>query len=688
MGLDFSIVLEGLQHAVSLQNLMWLVIGVTLGLVSGTLPGFSGGSMMAVLLPLIVTLPVDTMLIALAGIYAANVYSDSTAGILYNIPGGAAGIPATIEGYQLKQKGRLIEAFAAQVSASFFGATYGFVFLLVLVPTFIYFVQFFGAGERALLAVWALVFISSGVISKDDPLRSFLSVGLGLTLALVGQQPNIGTFRFTFGLMGLWDGLAVVLVVMGLFAVPQMLEMIRLRDNFKQESDQVSSIPFGILYRSMGRILWEGRRVVMRSSLFGVVVGIIPGIGTSTAAWGGYAVARSYTRQPEKFGTGNRDGILGAESSSNASEVGHIIPLLALGIPGSAAAAIMLAALNMVNINAGPGMYATHGVQVWTIMFGIGLSAFAFTILAYPFIRGAQWLSRLSVPLLVGGIGMLCVMGAYLQSHNLFGCFVMMVLGVITLFGSTIGLRPAAVLIGFVLGPSIEKELIRGYQIGGFERFLKTQSLIILLVIAGTLALALFQAYRERKARRAAEAQAATAASAPAPEDGALPMENPDDAVVPFSPALLIKDKILATLTFLLAIYLFVESLSYPLFASLWVYFVAGCFLLLPAGILWAKDIRRLPESLRWLREGNRLWVVDRVSLIEQAVVLVALCIYIGLIIPLGFVVASGVLVLILMLCFDRNIVRAVISGVGVALFAMGIKIAFQIYMPTGFFHL
>ena len=662
MGIDLSMVAEGMVHAFTAQNLLWLAAGVTLGLISGTLPGFGGGSMMAVLLPIIVTLPVDTMLITLAGVYAANVYADSTTGILYNIPGGAAGIPATIEGYKLNKQGRLEEAFAAQVSGAFFGSIVGFVMLLILVPTFIYFVKFFGSAERALLAVWALVFISTGAITKDNPLQSFLSVGIGLSLALIGQQPNVGTFRFTLGMEGLWDGLKIVLLVLGLFAVPQLLSMIEMRHTLTGE-DAARRISFTSLYRSMWRVLWEGRNIVSRTSIMGVMIGIIPGIGPSTAAWVGYSIARAKSKQPERFGQGNRDGVLGPESASNACEVGTIIPLLALGIPGGAAAAIMLGALNLVGIYPGPSMYATHGAKLWTVMFGIGLSGFMFTLLAFPFIRSAQFLSRLPVSVLIGGIGTLCVMGAFLETQNLFGIVVMLILGVAMVFGSMMGLKPAPMLIGFVLGPGIEKELIRAYQIRGLSRFTEPASLFILAVILLTFAFAI---YSSAKARR----------NPPPVEPEYVDLEVKPN---PY------KDAGLAALGIALATCLVLFSVEYPLLAKLWIYVVAGGFVIIPS-VLLLRGATIALSGAGGMRP--KLWEgpIDRKGVFEQ-VVLMALFLVFVLTMPyLGFVLSSVLFVFCLAFYFERRIVLAVTSGILTGLFIYVVKTGFGFYLPTGIF--
>jgi putative tricarboxylic transport membrane protein len=670
MGVDLSVVMEGLSNAFSLQNLIWMVVGVILGLIAGTLPGFSGGSMMAVVLPLIIVLPIDTMLITLAAIYAANVYSDSTAGILYNIPGGASGIPATIEGYQLNKKGRLVDAFSAQVGGSLVGAIIGFLVLILLVPSFLHFVRFFGSAERALLAVWALVFIASGVVTKQDPLRAFLSVGVGLAIALVGQQPNIGTFRFTFGMSGLWDGLKVVLLVLSLFAIPQLLTMISLRKEFASKRGMVVRVGFFALYKTMARVIVRARGIILRSSFVGVLIGIIPGIGTTTAAWAGYSIAQNSTREPEKFGEGNIDGVSGAEAASNACEVGTIIPLLALGIPGSAAAAIMLAALTLVGINPGPSMYANYGPQVWTIMFGVGLSGLAFTLLAYPFIVGAQYLSNLSVPLLVGAIGTLCVMGAYLQSHNLFGAYVIIALGVATVFGSMIGLKPSAVLIGFVLGPAIEKELIRAYQIGGFGRFMQPTALVILTIIGLTLLAAAVRSYKERRATLQSEASTPELLKSIEAE-----LSEPSNSFL--------KEKLLAGLGIVFALGLLNATRSYPLFASLWIYLVAGAFIMVPALMLMFRRIGGFSQAWQAYLSGPKL-AINWTAVREQAAVIAAFLGFIAIIPTLGFVLAAMLFVFALVIFFDRSIWRAVLAALGVTVMIYAVVEGFGIYVPQG----
>jgi putative tricarboxylic transport membrane protein len=414
----------------------------------------------------------------------------------------------------------------------------------------------------------------------------------------------------------------------------------------------------------MARVIAGSIGVVTRSSLLGVFVGIIPGIGTSTAAWIGYSVARNHTTQPEKFGEGNRDGVLGAESASNACEVGTIVPLLALGIPGSAAGAIMLAAINLVGMHPGPAMYARHGVEIWTIMFGIGLSGLVFAILAFPFIKCAETMSRLPVSILIGAIGTLCVMGAFLETQSTFGPMAMIVLGIVMVFGITLGLKPAPLIIGFVLGPGIEKELIRAYQIGGFERFTAPASLAILAIIAATLAAGIYR----QKAAGAAKGPAAAAAGTQ--EIGAGRDQG--------------GGSVLALIGLLVAMAMLAGTLSYPFFASLWVYFVAACFIALPSALLLAGDVRTRRPSLGAALAKLRAAAPGDRSLAAPAVVFAAFFLFIALIHPLGFLAASAVFCVCVTLFLDRSPRRAAIGAVAVVAMIWAVKSAFGFYLPPG----
>ncbi|OUN00017.1 MAG: hypothetical protein BAA02_10705 [Paenibacillaceae bacterium ZCTH02-B3] len=561
------------------------------------------------------------------------------------------------------------------MGGSFAGATIGFIVLLVLTPTLIYLVNFFGSGERALFAVWALVLVAGGAVTREDTLKSFLSVGLGLALGLIGMQPNVGTFRYTLNLHELWGGLKIIWIVLAVFAIPQLFLMATMRSGFRElAGTKREPIPFVSIYTGAAKVIVKKWQLLLRSSLAGVFVGIMPGIGSTTASWVGYSAARSASREKEKFGKGTPDGVMGAESASNACEVGAIIPLLSLGIPGSAAAAIMLGAFILAGLAPGPGLYVTHGPQMWTIMFGIGLSAVVFTMLAYPFIKGAQWLSHLPIPALIGAIGALCMLGAYVDGGSTFGNMTVLAIGVATVLAGLLGIRPAPLLIGFILGPVIETELIRAYQIGGFARFTKPTSLLILAIILVTLFFSIRSYLRGRKGGRE-------------PLPGEPAEEKPE---VRKLAAGFVKDMLLVLLVVVLSLLLLAGTANYPALASIWVYFVTGVFILLPALLLLIRNLRIAPAAVAWIKSRNRekLFAINRQKFLDQLVVFLFFVIFIATMTTLGYVVSTFLFVLLVMLYFKLKPIRSLIMAFGVAGGMYVVKTVFQLYVPTGIWNI
>jgi putative tricarboxylic transport membrane protein len=664
--IDLAIMLQGLTNLFTITNLGWLFLGVALGLFAGTIPGFSGVSMIAIMLPFAVRLGVDTMLITMAGIYAAGIYSGSTSGIFYNIPGDAAGIPATIEGYKLTQKGRTSDALAAALGGSFCGGLIGFVLLVILVPVFMHFISFFGTAERALFALWAMILVSSGVVTKDDPFKGLASVGLGLALGMIGQQPNIGTFRFTMGLDHLWNGIDLVWVILGVFAVPQIVKMIDMINLNRDQSVNLEKVTFWGMYKRIFGIIRKGIGIISISSLYGSIIGIIPGVGAVTASWVGYAAARNKSKNPEEFNHGALDGVLGAETANNAAATAAFIPLFGIGIPGSGAAAIMLGALILVGVFPGPSMMANHGLEIWTVLFGIGFSCVAFMILAYPFIKFAESITKLPIPAFIGVIGILSVMGSYLTNFSIFGPLAMLILGIFVLFANNIGLVPAPIIIGFVLGPAIEMEVIRAYQIGGFGRFLEPTTLVILVIVVLTLVLGLYQSFKRNKV-----------------ENETVSLELSDLRLN------FIKEKVYAVLLVILTAAMFITSRDFPHLARIWVDMVLIFFLGAPAIIMLVKNINKLPQIVTWLKEGGfseiRSGIVYK-KLFDIFMVIVFFLVFLILFNPMGFVVSAAIFVFGLSVYFARNLKKALIYSLFIGCLVFLLKTGLGFYMPRGIF--
>ena len=303
-------------------------------------------------------------------------------------------------------------------------------------------------------------------------------------------------------------------------------------------------------------------------------------------------------------------------------------------------------------------------------MFGIGLSGLVFSLLAYPFIKGGELLSRLPVSMLIGAIGTLCVMGAFIQTHNTFGPIVMVVLGAAMILGTGLGLKVAPLLIGFVLGPGIEKELIRAYQIGGFERFTAPASLVIIAIIVVTLVVGI---HNNRKEAR----QTLTAGTGAAEVDAALAEVQSTDVRSPR------KEILMACGGLAFAAYLLFETLNYPLFASLWVYFVALCFIALPSTMMMWRAMR----ARRAARDSGSIWQdlgLVRAEVIRPVALIVAFVAFIGLIPLLGFLLSTAIFCFGITILMDRSPIRAALVAVGVPALIWVVKTVFSFYLPPG----
>ena len=484
---------EALLFLVTPMNLVWIGLGTLLGLVAGTLPGVSGVSMMALLLPFTFGMPPETSVLMLIGIYAASTYSSSTGGILYNIPGGAAGIPTTVEGYKLAMRGRAGEVLSTDIYASFVGSTIGFVGALVLTPIFIELARLFGTAERGLFALLALVLVGTGALSRADPLRGLLAIGLGLLIGTVGMQPNTGFVRFVQDYPQLWDGFHLVWVIVGLFAIPQIFRLASLEKYFSAVRDMDLHYGFGEEFRRFVALFKSRWGLFLRTGVLGTVVGAIPGLGTVAASWLGYQEAYRSSKRQEEFGNGSIEGVVGAETANNAAVPTTIVPLLSLGIPGSAASALILGAFLLAGVQPGPQMMEVNPEKVWAILLGLFLTGVFFVVFGLPFHRVAIYVTKVKPAYLIPAIVAFSAIGTFLATGFELGIYIALGIGLLAVVLERLYLPIANVLLGAILGPTIEKELLLAYNIGGMARFLQPGALTLILLIAAILVWGLYR---------------------------------------------------------------------------------------------------------------------------------------------------------------------------------------------------
>ncbi|WGF87831.1 tripartite tricarboxylate transporter permease [Marinivivus vitaminiproducens] len=465
-------------------NLGWLALGTVLGLVAGTLPGISGVSMMALILPFTYGMAPETAVLMLVGVYAASTYSSSTGGILYNIPGGAAGIPATVEGYRLAQKGRIGQALSGDIYASFFGSVIGFLGALILTPLFIAVASMLGTAERGLFALLALVLVGTGALSRADPLRGILSVGLGLMIATVGMQPNTGFVRYVQAFPQMWDGVNLIWLIVGLYAIPQTFRLATIEQYFRTTRD--ADLHYDIRAETRDYLSYAGRHkgLIIRTGLMGTLVGALPGLGTVAASWLGYQEAYRSSKNKDEFGKGSLEGLTGAETANNAAVPTTLVPLLALGIPGSAASSLILGAFLLAGVHPGPRMMEVNPETVWAILLGLFLTGFFFVIFGLPFHRVAVYITKMRPAYLIPAIVAFSAIGTFLATGFVEGIYITLLIGLIAMLLERLHLSISNILLGAILGPIIEQELVTAFAIGGIDRFARPGSLILLTIIA------------------------------------------------------------------------------------------------------------------------------------------------------------------------------------------------------------
>lgn len=486
-------ILEAFTVLISPANLAWIALGTVLGLVAGTLPGVSGVSMMALLLPFTFGMPPETSVLMLIGIYAASTYSSSTGGILYNIPGGAAGVPTTIEGYKLAMRGRAGEVLTTDIYASFIGSTVGFACAVILTPLFLTFATLFGTAERGLFALLALALVGTGALSRADPLRGLLAVGIGLLVGTVGMQPNTGFIRFVERYPQLWDGFHLVWIIVGLYAIPQIFRLASLEAYLRGVRDLDLHYGFREEYRRFLVLLRRHAGMVLRTGLIGSVVGALPGLGTVAASWLGYQEAYRSSRNRDEFGNGSIEAVMGAETANNAAVPNTIVPLLSLGIPGSAASALILGAFLLAGVQPGPQMMQVNPEKVWTILLGLFLTGVFFVVFGLPFHRVAVYVTKVRPAYLIPAIVAFSAIGTFLATGFEEGIYITLGIGIVAVLLERLHLPVANVLLGAILGPTIEKELLLAYQIGGIDRFMRPGAGSLVILIAAILLYGLYK---------------------------------------------------------------------------------------------------------------------------------------------------------------------------------------------------
>ncbi len=486
---SWTLLLEGFATAVQPQYLVFGFFGVLIGTAVGVLPGIGPAMTVALLLPLTYTLDPTAALITFAGIYYGGMYGGSTTSILLNTPGESASIVTAIEGNKMARMGRGAAALATAAIGSFIAGTLATVGLTLLAPVLAKFAVNLGPADYVALIV--IAFITVGALIGSSVPRGMTSLGVGLFLGLVGTDTLTAQQRYTLGLLPLSDGIDVVLVAVGLFAVGETLYIAaRLRHG------AIDVIPVTRGWRNwMTKSDWKRSwKPWLRGTAIGFPIGTIPAGGADVATFLSYATERKLSRHKDEFGRGAIEGVAGPESANNAAAAGVLVPLLTLGLPTTATAAIILVAFQAYGIPPGPQLFQNQPALVWALVASLYLGNVILIVLNLPLV--GMWVKLLQIPrpYLYAGILLFAAFGAYALNFAVVDVLMLTIIGVLGYFMRRYGYPVAPLVVGMILGPMGEEYLRKALQLGQgdlstlvLQPFAATAYILLAVLVAGGL---------------------------------------------------------------------------------------------------------------------------------------------------------------------------------------------------------
>ena len=451
--------MEGFGHILTPMNLLFALIGVTVGTAVGVLPGIGPAMTVALLLPITFGLDPTQALIMFAGIFYGGMYGGSTTSILLNTPGESASVVTALEGNKMAKAGRAAQALATAAIGSFVAGTIGTALLVLVMPQVVAFAINLGSPE--LLAILLLAFVGASAVLGSSRVRGFAALLLGLTIGVIGIDFVTGQQRLTFGVPQLADGIDVVVVAVGIFAVGEALWVAA---HLRRKA--MSVIPVGRPW--MGRDDWRRSwKPWLRGTAFGFPFGAIPAGGAEVPTFLSYLAERRLSKHPEQFGHGAIEGVAGPEAANNASAAGTLVPLLAIGIPTNATAAIMLSALQGWGFEPGPFLIEKQPLLVWTLVASLFVGNTMLLLLNLPLAPIWAKLLQIPRPYLYAGILFFATMGAYAVNAQPFDLLLLLALGLLGFMLRRFGLPVLPLIIGVILGPLAEKHGRRSLQLSG-----------------------------------------------------------------------------------------------------------------------------------------------------------------------------------------------------------------------------
>jgi putative tricarboxylic transport membrane protein len=502
----FEQLLDGFVLMLTFQNVLLSFLGVLVGIIVGAIPGMTATMAIALLVPLTFKMPAIPAIAMLIGVYKGGMFGGSIPAILINTPGTPAASATSIDGYPMAQKGQALKAMKMALYASVIGNFVTDIILILVAPPLARAALKLGPPEIFSLIFFSLTIIAA--VSGESLLRGLTAAALGILFATVGIDPIAGNARFSFGNVEMLKGIALLPMLIGLFAISEILIQVERK---REGGGNYSTVQYSDAPED-NNITWKEMKenlvTIFRGSALGGFIGAIPGLGSTITAFLNYGMTQRASKHPEKFGKGALAGVAAAESGNSAVCGAALIPLLALGIPGDIVTAILLGAFLIQGITPGPMVFQESGTIVYALFAGLFVTSLLNLVTGRIVIRGAKLILRIPANLLFPVIIALCVIGTYAVDNSLFDVKVMIFFGFLGYALRKFGFPLAAMLVAFVLGPMLENGLRQSLIMsrGSIDIFFtRPISLAFLVLTAATIAIMI---YRRKKKNPLIEAGA------------------------------------------------------------------------------------------------------------------------------------------------------------------------------------
>lgn len=482
--------ITGFSGLMNVPTLLMMILGVSIGVMFGAVPGISCNMALIMFIPITFSMDANMAITLLLSVYTGGMSGGLVSSILLNIPGTPASVATSFDGHPMALRGEAGKALGVAILSSFIGGITSCIVLMFLAPTLANYAMKFGPFEYFSISIFSLTLI--GGVSGKNMLKGLVAALFGMCISFIGLAPLTSVPRMTFGSHTLELGISDVAMMIGIFAVPELIQFIMEGDNADKEVLKFKKIKgFGISLKEY----FSHWKIILQSDLIGIGIGILPGIGGTVANFLSYSAAKKTSKDSKDFGKGTIDGVIAPETANNSSIGGALVTMLALGIPGSATTALLISALAMHGIQPGPMLFIRETNLIYTIFAAILISNLMMIIVET---KGINLFARmLTIPksILLTLVVMMCLVGAYVSSYSFFDVVCVVIFGIIGYLMQQVGLPRGAMILGFILGPIAEVNLQRALQSSRMSLtplFTRPISLVFVIITIGSLFWSIF----------------------------------------------------------------------------------------------------------------------------------------------------------------------------------------------------